>query len=349
MKSALITGITGQDGAYLSKFLLSKGYKVYGTYRRTSTPNFWRLCHLDVFDKVELIPADVTDMSSILEAINVSQPDEIYNLAAQSFVSASFDSPLLTCDVDGLGTTRILEAIRILNKNIKFYQASTSELFGNSNIGSKMINEDTPMHPASPYAASKIYSYHTIKIYREAYGIFASNGILFNHESPIRGLEFVTRKVTNMVAQIKLGLKDELVVGNIESIRDWGYAEEYVEAMWRILQLDNPDDFVVATGEAHSVEDLIRSAFSRADLDYKKYIRTDESLIRPIDVNFLLGDISKLNKFSSWEPKVKFNQLVNMMVDSDIDRWSKYLNGEIFPWDAPSYPHELKIKSRLRK
>ena len=349
MKSALITGITGQDGAYLSKFLLSKGYKVYGTYRRTSTPNFWRLCHLEVFDKVELIPADVTDMSSILEAINVSQPDEIYNLAAQSFVSASFDSPLLTCDVDGLGTTRILEAIRILNKKIKFYQASTSELFGNSIKGNKMINEDTPMHPASPYAASKIYSYHTIKIYREAYGIFASNGILFNHESPIRGLEFVTRKVTNMVAQIKLGLKDELVVGNMESIRDWGYAEEYVEAMWRILQLDNPDDFVVATGEAHSVKDLIKTAFSRADLDYKKYIRTDESLIRPIDVNFLLGDISKLNKITSWEPKVKFNHLVNMMVDSDIDRWSKYLNGEIFPWDAPSYPQELKIKSRLKK
>ena len=349
MKSALITGITGQDGAYLSKFLLSKGYKVYGTFRRTSTPNFWRLCHLKIFDQIELIPADITDMSSILEAINVSQPDEIYNLAAQSFVSASFDSPLLTCDVDGLGTTRILEAIRILNKNIKFYQASTSELFGNSVKGKKIINEQTLMHPASPYAASKLYSFHTIKIYREAYGIFASNGILFNHESPLRGLEFVTRKVTNMVAQIKLGLKKELLVGNIDSIRDWGYAEEYVEAMWRIMQLDNPDDFVVATGEAHSVKDLIQTAFSCADLDYKEYIKIDKNLIRPIDVNFLLGDISKLNKHSSWEPKVKFNELVNLMVDSDLERWSKYLNGEIFPWDAPSYPSELRIKSRDKK
>ena len=349
MKSALITGITGQDGAYLSKFLLSKGYKVYGTYRRSSSPNFWRLCHLKIFEKVELIPADMTDMSSILEAINVSQPEEIYNLAAQSFVSASFDSPLLTCDVDGLGTTRILEAIRIIDKKIKFYQASTSELYGNSVKGKKIINEETVMHPASPYAAAKLYSFHTIKIYREAYGLFASNGILFNHESPLRGLEFVTRKVTNVVAQIKLGLKDELVVGNIQSIRDWGYAEEYVEAMWRIMQLAEPNDFVVATGEAHSVEDLIRTAFTRANLDYKKYMKVDQKLIRPIDVNFLLGDISKLNKYSLWEPKVKFEELINLMVDSDIKRWSNYLNGEIFPWDAPSYPNELNIKSREKK
>lgn len=347
MKKALITGITGQDGAYLAEFLLTKGYKVFGTYRRSSTPNFWRLCDLNIHSKITLIPADVTDMASILEAITLSEPDEIYNLAAQSFVGASFEKPLLTLDVDGASTTIILESIRLLNKNIKFYQASTSELYGNSASNKLIIDENTKMQPASPYAAAKLYSFHTVKIYREAYGLFASNGILFNHESPLRGLEFVTRKITNIAAQIKLGLIHELHLGNIESIRDWGYAKEYVEGMWRILQVDNPDDFVVATGEAHSVEELLTVSFNRLGLDWKKYVKVDERLTRPLDVGFLLGNISKLKNKTNWEPKMKFEELINLMVDTDLNRWEKHLNGQTLYWDAQNYPNDLTILSRV--
>ena len=349
MKKALITGITGQDGAYLADFLLKKGYKVYGTYRRSSTPNFWRLCYLGIEDKIHLIAADVTDMSSVMEAIVSSEPDEIYNLAAQSYVSASFEKPILTCQVDGLGTTRILECIRILNKKIKFYQASTSELFGNSNNLKEMINENTIMEPASPYASAKLYSFHTVKIYREAYGIFASNGILFNHESPLRGLEFVTRKVTNAVAEIKLGLRKNLILGNTSSIRDWGFAKEYVEAMWKILQLDSSDDFVVATGEAHSVKELVEYSFNRVGLDHNEFVKSDDRFKRPIDVNFLLGDIKKLHDLTGWKPKTKFKELINLMVDADLKRWSDYLDGKLFPWDALNYPNNLDFIKRNKK
>ncbi len=349
MKKALITGITGQDGAYLADFLLKKGYKVYGTYRRSSTPNFWRLCYLGIEDKIHLIAADVTDMSSVMEAIVSSEPDEIYNLAAQSYVSASFEKPILTCQVDGLGTTRILECIRILNKKIKFYQASTSELFGNSNNLKEMINENTIMEPASPYASAKLYSFHTVKIYREAYGIFASNGILFNHESPLRGLEFVTRKVTNAVAEIKLGLRKNLILGNTSSIRDWGFAKEYVEAMWKILQLDSSDDFVVATGEAHSVKELVEYSFNRVGLDHNEFVKSDDRFKRPIDVNFLLGDIKKLHDLTGWKPKTKFKELINLMVDADLKRWSDYLDGKLFPWDALNYPNNLDFITRNKK
>lgn len=346
MKKALITGITGQDGAYLAEFLLTKGYRVFGTFRRSSTPNFWRLCDLNIESKITLIPADVSDMASMLEAITLSEPDEIYNLAAQSFVGASFEKPLLTLDVDGASTTILLECIRLLNKNIKFYQASTSELYGNTASNGFIIDENTVMEPASPYAAAKLYSYHAVKIYREAYGLFASNGILFNHESPLRGLEFVTRKITNIAAQIKLGLADELYLGNIDSIRDWGYAKEYVEGMWKILQADNPDDFVVATGEAHSIEELLAVSFNRLGLDWKKYVKLDEQLKRPLDVGFLLGDISKLKSKTNWEPKMKFEELITLMVDTDLNRWEKYLRGELFSWDAPNYPQNLKILTR---
>ena len=263
MKRALITGVTGQDGAYLAALLLEKGYEVFGTYRRVSTPNFWRLQYLSVLDKITLIPVDMADMSSLLEAVTVSDPGEIYNLAAQSYVGASFDQPLFTTEIDGSGATRILEIIRHLKKDIKFYQASTSELYGTvTEIPQK---EATVFWPNSPYAAAKLLSFHNTRIYREAYGIFACKGILFNHESPIRGMEFVTRKITNAVARIKLGLQDELVLGNVEAKRDWGYAPEYVQAMWMVLQHDKPDDFVVATGETHSVQEFVNEAFRQVE------------------------------------------------------------------------------------
>jgi len=268
MNRALITGVTGQDGAYLAKFLLDKGYQVFGTYRRLSTPNFWRLQYLDIFDKVDLIPADLLDTSSIVEAVKVAQPDEIYNLAAQSFVFASFEQPVGAGEITGLGVTRILEVIREINPNIRFYQASTSELYGRgSNVPQ---TEDTPFQPSSPYASAKLYGYWVTRIYREGYNIFACNGILFNHESPLRGLEFVTRKISDGVAKIALGVDNKLGLGNLEAKRDWGYAPEYVESMWLILQQDQPDDYVIATGEAHSVREFAERAFAVAGLDWEK-------------------------------------------------------------------------------
>jgi GDPmannose 4,6-dehydratase len=347
VKKALITGITGQDGAYLAKLLLDKGYKVFGTFRRSSTPNFWRLQAVDVFEKVTLIPADMADMSSLLEAITVSDPDEIYNLAAQSYVGASFDQPLLTTEVDGSGTLRILEIIRHLKKDIKLYQASTSELYGT--VQETPQNEKTPFMPNSPYAVAKLAAYHNIRIYREAYDLFACNGILFNHESSLRGLDFVTRKITNSVARIKLGLQKELVLGNTEAKRDWGYAPEYVEAMWMMLQQDKPTDLVCATGETHSVQEFVEEAFSYTDLNHEDYVRTDKMLVRPKDVNLLLGDPRKLKENTGWEPKVTFKELVKIMVKSDIERWEKCMKGEIFPWDAPSFPNGMDIVKRHKK
>ena len=344
-KTALVTGITGQDGSYLAELLLSKGYTVHGIVRRSSSPNTGRIHHLLDNPGLELHFGDLSDSSGLIRLMSEVRPDEVYNLAAQSHVRVSFDEPELTGDTTGLGSIRILEAIRILGLDTRFYQASSSEMFGAS---PPPQNEETPFYPRSPYGAAKVYSYWITKNYRESYNLFATNGILFNHESPRRGETFVTRKITRAVARIKSGVQDKLFLGNLEAIRDWGYAPEFVKAMWLMMQADTPDDFVVATGEAHSVEELIQTAFSRADLDYKEYIQIDKKLIRPIDVNFLLGDISKLNKLSSWEPKVKFKELVNLMVDSDLHRWSNYLNGEIFPWDAPSYPNELKINSRAR-
>ena len=349
MKRALITGITGQDGAYLADFLLKKNYKVFGLYRRSSTPNFWRLQALKIVDKITLIPADMTDMASLLEAIKMSDPDEIYNLAAQSYVGASFDQPLTTAQVDGIATITLLEVIRILGENIRFYQASTSELYGDSVNGYKGQNEKTPFQPNSPYALAKLYSFHAVRIYRETYGIFACNGILFNHESPLRGLEFVTRKITNAIARIKLGLQDKLYLGNLDAKRDWGFAPDYVDAMWRILQQKKPEDFVIATGETHSVKEFVQEAFKTAGLDWKKFVVYNKKLERPRDVNYLKGDFSKAKRRLKWKPNTKFKSLVKKMVAADIERWKKNEKGERFPWDALNYPENLDIRQREKR
>ena len=260
MKKALITGITGQDGAYLAKFLLDKGYQVFGTYRRLSTPNFWRLQHLDIFERIELLPVDLLDSFSIIESIKISEPDEIYNLAAQSFVGTSFEQPLASAEITGLGVVKYLEAIRNIAPDVKFYQASTSEMYGDNLFPEQ--SEDTVFEPSSPYAAAKMYAHNMVKIYRKGYGLFASNGVLFNHESPIRGLEFVTRKITNAVAKINLGLEKYIELGNLNAKRDWGFAPEYVEAMWLILQHNEPDDFVVATNETHTIKEFLEISFN---------------------------------------------------------------------------------------
>lgn len=347
MKRALITGITGQDGSYLAKFLLDKGYEVYGAYRRISTPNFWRLQYLDIFEKVNLIPADLVDSASLVEAIKISQPDEIYHLAAQSFVGASFEQPIGTGNITGLGVTRILEAMRQINPDMKFYQASTSELYGRGNIMPQ--NEETPFRPASPYSATKLYGYWLTKIYREGYGFFACNGILFNHESPLRGLEFVTRKISNSVAKISLGMEKELRLGNLESKRDWGYAPEYVKSMWLMLQKKEPDDYVIATNETHTIKEFAEKAFEVVGLDSQDYVHMDKRFLRPLDVEFLQGDYSKAKEKLGWKPNVTFFKLVEMMVKEDLNRWEKWQAGESFPWDAPNYPGEDKIISRYQK
>ena len=344
MKKALITGITGQDGAYLAKFLLDKGYKVYGMYRRSSTRSFWRLEYTEVLKKVHMIPADMTDMSSLLEAVKLADPDEIYNLAAQSFVGASFDQPLYTTDVDGSGSIRMLEIIRHLNKDIKFYQASTSEMYGDS--GEELQNEETKFWPNSPYAAAKVMSFHNTRIYREGYGLFACNGILFNHESPLRGLEFVTRKITNSVARIKLELQKDVKLGNLEARRDWGFAPEYVEAMWMMLQQDKAQDFVCATGETHSVKEFAEAAFSHVGLNWEDYVKVDKMFLRPKDLKYLRGDSTKLREATGWKPKIKFNQLVEKMVDSDLKHWQNHMDGKLFAWDAPHFPDDWTTINR---
>lgn len=341
---ALITGITGQDGAYLAKFLLNKNYEVFGTYRRLSTPNFWRLQYLDIFEKVNLIPADLVDAGSMVEAIRIAAPDEIYHLAAQSFVGASFEQPIGTGDITGLGVPRVLEAIRQINPEIKFYQASTSELYGKGHSSS--LSEKSQFQPSSPYAAAKLYGYWLTKQYREGYSIFACNGILFNHESPLRGLEFVTRKISNAVAKITLGIERELKLGNLEAKRDWGYAPNYVESMWLILQQKEPDDYVIATNEAHSVREFAEKAFDVAGLDWQKYVKIDKRFIRPLDVNFLQGDCTKAKRELGWDTRVKFKELVNIMVKEDLSRWERWQKGERFPWDALNYPNEAKIITR---
>lgn len=283
-------------------------------------------------------------MSSLLEAVTTSNPHEIYNLAAQSFVGNSFDTPLLTTEIDASGATRFLEIIRHLGRNIKFYQASTSELYGA--VRKSPQDENTPFLPNSPYAAAKLYSFHMTGIYRKAYGIFACNGILFNHESSLRGLEFVTRKITNSVAKIKLGLQSELRLGNLETRRDWGYAPEYVKVMWLMMQQEKADDFVIATGETHSVREFAEEAFKVVGLDWKKYVKADQRLLRPLDVSHLCGDAKKAEQVLGWKPKVSFKRLVELMVKADLERWQKYLKGEFFPWDAPNYSSELDVISR---
>lgn len=333
----MITGITGQDGAYLSRFLHEKGYEVFGTFRRTSTPNFWRLLALEMTERVKLIPGDVTDAASLMEAVKVVRPDELYNLAAQSYVGASFDAPLATGEVDALSPTRILEILRVMSPETRFYQASSSEVFGNSFDGERPLNECSRMKPISPYAAAKLHAQDITRIYREAYGLFAVNGILFNHESPLRGLEFVTRKVSNAVARIAHGLDASLTLGSMESKRDWGYAPDYVEAMWLMLQQPKPDDYVVATGVSHSVREFADAAFRIVGLDPDKYVKVNSTLLRPTDVNHLVGDSSKAREKLGWHSKVSFDRLVEIMVKTDMDRWRRHLKGEVFAWDAPSH------------
>ncbi len=320
-KNALITGITGQDGSYLAKSLLDKGYNVFGTYRRLSTPNFWRLQYLDIFEDINLISADIIDTTSLFEAIKSSEPDEIYHLAAQSFVGASFEQPVGTADITGLSVARILEGIRQINPEIKFYQASTSELYGNGNTNAQ--NETTPFMPLSPYAAAKLYGYWMTQIYRKGYNIFACNGILFNHESSLRSVAFVTRKISNTVARISMGLEKKLYLGNLDTKRDWGYAPEYVESMWMMLQQEEPDDYVIATNETHSVREFTERAFEIVGLDWHDYVKVDKRFIRPLDVNYLQGDYSKAKRKFGWTPKVKFDELVNIMVKEDINRLEK--------------------------
>jgi len=345
MKKALITGITGQDGAYLAKLLLSKGYKVYGTFRRVSTPNFWRLQTLDVFSKIHLIPADLLDMGSLMEAIKISDPDEVYNMAAVSYVSTAFEQPVGNAEITGTAVTKLLEAIRFFNPKIKFYQASSSEMYGNS--GTKVQNENTPFSPSSPYAAAKLYAQWITDVYRRAYNMYAVSGILFNHESPLRGIEFVTRKITNGVAKIVLGLEKELVLGNLNAKRDWGFAPEYMEAVVLMLQNKEAKSYVIATKESHTVKEFVKQAFDEVDLDWKKYVKIDKKFFRPLDVDYLCGDYSKAKRELGWKPKVKFKDLVRIMVNEDLKRWKKFLNGDFFPWDASMYPSESKITSRM--
>lgn len=344
MKKALITGITGQDAAYLAQFLLEKGYKVFGTYRRLSTPNFWRLQALGIFEKVNLLPVDMTDMTSLVEAIQISQPDEIYNLAAQSFVGASFEMPVITANVSGVSVVSFLEAIRQIKPDTRFYQASTSEMFGDTTNESQ--TELTPFKPRSPYAAAKLYAYWVTRNYREGYNIFSTNGILFNHESELRGLEFVTRKITNAVAKIALGIEDSLVLGNIESKRDWGYAPDYVKAMWMIINHKEPSDFIVATNEKHSVKEFLELAFKTAGLDWEKHVKIEDRFKRPLDVHTLQGDYSKAQQELGWEPETRFEKLVEIMTKADMKRWEDWKKGERFPWDALTYPSEANIITR---
>lgn len=323
MKKAFITGITGQDGSYLAELLLSKGYEVHGLIRRASTFNTGRIDHLYQDPHVNgrtmfLHYGDLGDGPNLIRLVYEIQPDEIYNLAAQSHVRVSFDSPEFTGDVDALGAMRLLEAIRLTGRTGKtrFYQASTSELFGL--VQEVPQKETTPFYPRSPYAVAKLYAYWACRNYREAYGIFAANGILFNHESPRRGETFVTRKITRAVGRIKAGLQDKLYMGNIEALRDWGYAADYVEGMWRILQQDKPDDFVLATGEMHSVKEFLEEAFGHVGLDWRKYVEYDSRYARPTEVDQLLGDASKAKRVLGWEPKVRFKELVKLMVESDL-------------------------------
>jgi GDPmannose 4,6-dehydratase len=313
-KRALITGITGQDGSYLAELLLDKGYEVYGMMRRSSAPNLWRIQH--IVDRIVLKPADLLDQLSLLRLVDEVRPAEIYNLAAMSFVPASWDQPMLTGEFNAQGVTRLLDSVRQVDSGIRIYQASSSEMFGK--VREVPQNEQTPFYPRSPYGVSKVFAHYITVNYRESYNLFAVSGMLFNHESPRRGLEFVTRKVSDGVARIKLGLADTLSIGNLEAQRDWGFAGDYVRAMWLMLQQERPDDYVIATGISHSVRNLVEFAFSHVGLDWEKHVRIDPAMLRPAEVDHLLGDPSKARAELGWTPSIKFKPLVEMMVDADI-------------------------------
>lgn len=315
-KTALITGITGMDGSHLADFLLGKGYEVFGLERRSSTKNRINLKHIE--NKINFLTGDLCDQNSLIRAIRLSNPSEVYNLAAQSFVAESWNTPEQTGNITGLGTLRVLEAIRESKKDIKFYQACSSEMFGK--MKDNPSNENSPFHPRSPYGVAKVYSYYITKNYRESFGIFAVNGILFNHESERRGLEFVTRKISNGVAKIKLGLDTEIKLGNLNAVRDWGYAPDYVEAMWKMLQQDMPQDYVIATGVGHSIKEFLNIAFNHVGVEnWKKYVKESEEYMRPAEVDILVGDYSKAKNILNWEPKISFEDMVRRMVDRDLE------------------------------
>jgi GDPmannose 4,6-dehydratase len=313
-KRALITGITGQDGSYLAELLLDKGYEVIGMVRRSSTVNFERLAHFQ--DRITFVSGDLLDEVSMINILSEHRPQEVYNLAAQSFVQTSFGQPVLTGEITGLGVTRLLNAVRIVDPDIRFYQASSSEMFGKVQEVPQV--ETTPLYPRSPYGVAKVYGHWITINYRESYDLHASSGILFNHESPRRGIEFVTRKISHTVAKIKLGKADELRLGNLDAQRDWGFAGDYVDAMWRMLQQDSPDDYVVSTGETHAVREFCELAFGHVDLDWEKYVKIDEKFMRPAEVELLIGNPAKAQKVLDWEPKTTFPELVRMMVDADL-------------------------------
>ena len=331
MKTALITGVTGQDGSYLAELLLKKDYEVYGIVRRSSSSNFERIKHIQ--DDLKLLQGDLLDQNSLIEAIEGSCPDEVYNLGAQSFVPTSWNQPVLTGEFTALGVTRILEAIRLVNKKIRFYQASSSEMFGK--VAEVPQNEQTVFYPRSPYGVAKLYAHWITVNYRESYDLFCCSGILFNHESPRRGLEFVTKKVSDAVARIKMGLSNELRMGNLDAKRDWGFAGDFVEAMWLMLQQDEPEDYVISTDEAHSVNELVEIAFDHAGLNWKDYVVVDPKFVRPAEVDLLLGDSAKARNKLKWQPKLGFKELVRMMVDYDIERYkvSEYSSKN---YDTPS-------------
>jgi GDPmannose 4,6-dehydratase len=321
-KRAIVSGITGQDGSYLAELLVEKGYEVTGIVRRSSSPNMWRIEHL--LDRLTLRAADLLDQLSLVRVIQDVKPHEFYNLAAQSFVPASWDQPLLTGDYNSMGVTRLLEAVRQVDPSIRLYQASSSEMYGR--VREVPQTETTPFYPRSPYGVSKVFGHYITVNYRESYDMFAVSGILFNHESPRRGLEFVTRKVTDGVARIKVGKANALKLGNLDAQRDWGFAGDYVRAMWLMLQQDAPDDYVVATGVSHSVQQLVETAFGHAGLDWKKYVQTDPALLRPAEVDHLIGDPAKAKTRLGWQPSVTFEQLIAMMVDADIERHSEAIS-----------------------
>ena len=316
MPQALITGVTGQDGSYLADFLLEKGYEVVGMVRRTSTTNFERIKHIQ--DQITIVPGDLLDQMSLVEILQEHQPQEVYNLAAQSFVPTSWNQPVFTGQVTALGVTRVLEAVRMVDRSIRFYQASSSEMFGK--VREVPQNEKTPFYPRSPYGVAKVYGHWITVNYRESYGLHATSGILFNHGSPRRGLEFVERKVAHGAARIKLGLADELRLGNLESCRDLGFAGDYVRAMWLMLQQDEPDDYVVGSGKTHSIRELCEVAFSYVGLDYREYVVQDERFFRPAEVDLLVADASQARRVLGWEPTVTFEELIHMMVDADLKR-----------------------------
>jgi GDPmannose 4,6-dehydratase len=322
-RRALITGITGQDGSYLAEFLLEKGYKVCGIMRRTSADHFERIAHLQ--DRIEVREGDLLDQGSLIALLRAVEPQEVYNLAAQSFVPTSWEQPILTSDTTALGVTRMLEAIRLTDRTIRFYQASSSEMFGK--VRESPQNEKTPFYPRSPYGVAKVYGHHITVNYRDSYGLYAVSGMLFNHESPRRGKQFVTRKITHGAAQIKLGRATELRLGNLDAKRDWGFAGDYVQAMWMMLQQPQPDDFVIATGENHTVRELCEIAFARVGLDWQKHVVIDKTHVRPAEVDHLIGDASKARRVLGWSQKVSFRELVEMMVDADLTRLGQRSSG----------------------